>query len=67
MAANTVKTAFSSMIFIDGFGSVMSTTMLLENGTVVAYVPVGQSNNRTVYAYRKLPDVPIDIGSIPSL
>ena len=67
MAANKPVSAFSSLIFIEGYGSVMSTTILLEGGAVVAYVPTGQSNNKTVYGWRRLPDVPTNVGQIPLL
>jgi len=67
MSANTPVSAFSSMIYIEGFGSVLSTTILLENGTVVAYVPTANTNNKTVYAWRRLPEVPQNISQIPLL
>lgn len=67
MSANTPVSAFSSMIYIEGFGSVLSTTILLENGIVVAYVPTSNSNNKTVYEWRRLPEVPENIYQIQLL
>lgn len=67
MAMNTVVSAFSSMVYVPGFGAVLSTTMLLESGVVVAYVPTSNSNNKTVYEWRRLPEVPENIYQIQLL